>query len=199
MVSLERPRSKFCPEHAVRIQSGPRKVWGELLATELWDHKFGRNKVQYVLQCFVAALAVFIVLLILDAKTNTAVIASLGASAFIAFTMPRAGVSRPRFLIGGYDVGILSGLACHYLSGLDVLANMTDVPRLSAAMFGGLSVGLAIFLMVVTNLEHPPAAGVALGLVLNNCEPKTILVASLGIVLLTLTRRLMRSFLIDLR
>jgi len=53
--------------------------------------------------------------------------------------------------------------------------------------------------MVVTNLEHPPAAGVALGLVLNNCEARTVAVVLGGIFLLTLAKELMRSFLMDLK
>ena len=34
-----------------------------------------------------------------------------------------------------------------------------------------LSVGIGIFIMVVTNTEHPPAAGTSLGLVIQCCQP----------------------------
>jgi CBS-domain-containing membrane protein len=39
----------------------------------------------------------------------------LGLSTFIAFTMPKVEVSKPRIMIGGYIVGIVVGCLCHYL------------------------------------------------------------------------------------
>ena len=38
-------------------------------------------------------------------------------------------------------------------------------------MAAALSVGVGIFVMVVTNTEHPPAAGTSLGLVIQCCQP----------------------------
>lgn len=168
------------------------------MLTRFVDEKFAKNKGRYLFQCFLAALGVFVVLLILNAKENAAVIGALGASAFIAFTMPHAQVSRPRFLVGGYVMGILSGFICYSISLLPFLPDSQIMSYLSCPLFGAVSVGLAIFLMVITNLEHPPAAGVALGLVLNNCDPKTILVVFVGIVSLALIKTLMRRLLIDL-
>ena len=167
--------------------------------THLWDEKFAGNKLRYVTQCLLATASVLIVLLILDASRNTAVIAALGATAFFAFTMPRAPVARTRFIIGGYAIGILSGLLCHYAARLLRAADVALSAYLSSAVFGALSVGLAIFVMVVTDVEHPPAASVSLGLVLNTCEPKTILVISLGVLALALIAKLLRPLLIDLR
>jgi CBS-domain-containing membrane protein len=84
----------------------------------LLDEKFGTNKTRYILQCLLAVLAVFLVLLILDAKKNSIVIAALGASSFIVFTMPHRRSCRARFLIGGYVVGVISGFVCFRLSKL---------------------------------------------------------------------------------
>lgn len=50
------------------------------------------------------------------------------------------------------------------------------------------AVGLAIFVMVITNTEHPPAASIALGLVLNGFEPRVILFILLGIVSLSVIK-----------
>jgi CBS-domain-containing membrane protein len=60
------------------------------------------------------------------------------------------------------------------------------------------SVGLAIFVMVLTNTEHPPAAGVALGLVLGECSILTVTVVLVGIVLLSLIKRVLRPVLKNL-
>ena len=162
------------------------------------DEKFTKNKTRYILQCLLATSAVFIVLFVLDAKTNTAVIAALGASSFIAFTMPHARVSRTRYLVGGYLVGVCSGFLCYHASLHSFGEEVAMTSSLSYAVFGGLSVGLAIFVMVLTDTEHPPAAGVALGLVLNDCQPRTILVVLVGIVTLALIKRLLRPVLINL-
>jgi CBS-domain-containing membrane protein len=54
-------------------------------------------------------VVVLILLVALDAVTQTVLIAALGASAFIAFAVPRSLVSSPRCMIGGYLIGIIAG------------------------------------------------------------------------------------------
>jgi CBS-domain-containing membrane protein len=68
----------------------------------------------------------------------------------------------------------------------------------SRVLFGALSVGLAILLMVVTNTEHPPVAGLALGFVLNEWNFRTVVVVFAGIVLLAILKTLLRPMLVDL-
>ena len=162
------------------------------------DDKFKAYKVRYVLQCALATCAVLIVLLILDAMSHTTIIAALGASAFIAFAMPGARASRPRFLIGGYLFGIIAGVLCYYLSVWLPLARWSIGPEFSNALFGAMSVGLATFLMVITNTEHPPAAGLALGFVLNKWDYFTVIVVIVGIVSLSIAKTLLKPLLVDL-
>jgi len=107
-------------------------------------------------------------------------------------------VSRPRFLIGGYIVGISMGLLCHYLSLLPLLAQLSIIQEFPHVVFGALSVGLTIFVMVITDTEHPPAAGVALALILNELSYMTIFVAMAGIVSLCIIRYLFKSALRNL-
>jgi len=54
-------------------------------------------------------------MMVFDVVTKAVIIAALGLSTFIAFTMPKAEVSKPRIMIGGYIVGIVVGCLCHYL------------------------------------------------------------------------------------
>jgi CBS-domain-containing membrane protein len=162
------------------------------------DQGFRKHKARYVLQCALATLAVLIVLLILDTISNTVIIAALGASSFIVFTMPGERVSRARFLIGGYLVRTASGVLCHYLSVSLLFAQFSALQGRSDVVFGALAVGLATFAMVITNTEHPPAAGLALGFVLNEWSYFTVVVVVVGIVLLAVIRRLLQPILIDL-
>jgi CBS-domain-containing membrane protein len=164
----------------------------------MFDRGFRKHKARYVLQCALATLAVLIVLLILDTISNTVIIAALGASSFIVFAMPGERVSRSRFLIGGYLVGTASGVLCHYLSVSPLFAQISALQGYVDAVFGALAVGLATFAMVITNTEHPPAAGLALGFVLDEWSHFTIVVVIVGIVLLAAIRRLLQPILIDL-
>ena len=73
------------------------------------DRHFRREDFKrYAMQCGLAGFVVFILLLVLDTVTQTVLIAALGASAFIAFAVPRSLHSGPRHMIGGYVVGIVS-------------------------------------------------------------------------------------------
>jgi CBS-domain-containing membrane protein len=165
---------------------------------KLLDDKFKARKMRYLIQCGLATCVVFVVLFVLDAVTNTTIIASLGASAFIAFALPHSRLSRPRFLLGGYLIGTIVGCACSYLPALPWL---TQLPLASAwlnQVSGAVSVGLTMLLMVITNAEHPPAAGLALGFVLNTWNLWTVVVVLSGIGLLVVIKRLLKPVLVDL-
>ena len=76
---------------------------------DLDDRLRRENLNRYFLQCTLAGVVVLILLLVLDAFTQTVLIAALGASTFIAFAVPRSLHSDPRHMIGGCLVGIVVG------------------------------------------------------------------------------------------
>ena len=75
------------------------------------DSKFRPNAVRYVFQCCLATATILLALLFLDVREHTALVATLGATAFVVFTMPKSYPSRPRPLIGGYVVSVAVGAA----------------------------------------------------------------------------------------
>ena len=152
---------------------------------------------RYALQCSLATVVVLILLVALDAVTQTVLIAALGASTFIAFAVPRSLVSSPRCMIGGYLIGIIAGAL---MSTLNMALDFTDImlAHVSLIVFAAVATGLAMFLMVVTKTEHPPAAALALGLVLNQWTPLTLVVVILGITALSICKRLVLPYLMDL-
>ena len=164
----------------------------------LLDEKFKTHRTRYVLQCSLAACVVCIVLLILNTISDTAIIAALGASSFIAFTMPRVDASQPRFLIGGYLIGTTVGCLCHHLVPLSCFIQLPFDPEHSQAILGAVSVGLAMFLMVITDTEHPPAAGLALAFVLNEWDYFTVIVVLVGIVSISTLKSLLKPLLLNL-
>ena len=164
---------------------------------DLEDRFRRENLSRYFLQCTLAFVVVLILLLVLDAFTQTVLIAALGASAFIAFAVPRSLHSDPRHMIGGYLVGIMAG---SLIGTLNAAIHISDVTLAHSVMivFGALATGLAMFVMVVTKTEHPPAAALALGLVLNEWDLQTLVVVIAGVVGLSIFKRLVLPMLMDL-
>lgn len=76
-------------------------------------------------------------------------VASMGASAVLAFVLPASPLAQPWPLLGGHLVAATVGIACHALA-------------LPGWLAGGLAVGLAIMLMSLLRCLHPPAGGTAL-------------------------------------
>jgi CBS-domain-containing membrane protein len=117
------------------------------------------------------------------------IIASIGASTFVLFAMPKYPQARDRNLIGGQ----LIGLTCGSLFSL--------VPHssfYSDVMVDALAVGLTFLIMVLTDTEHPPAAGTALGMVVVGFSFEIAISVISSVMLLSLIHRCLRRFLIDL-
>lgn len=162
------------------------------------DSKFAKNKLRYFGQCVLASAAVLVLLFILDALSDAVIIAALGASSFIVFTMPHVKSSSPRFVVGGYLVGAGAGTLCYWLCRLVGELSLGGLELQPHVFFGALAVGLAMFIMVITDTEHPPAAALALGLVIGNWSLKIVAVVLLGVVVLCILKQLLLRKLIDL-
>jgi len=144
----------------------------------------------FVFQSFLAAVAIFIVLLILRLQ-NTVIVASIGASAFIVFAMPEDFTAHSKNLIGGHLIGLICGFLCSLLSFPGSLA------ILSLAVYS-FAVGLSVFLMVITNTKHPPAAGTALGVAIAGFSLNVTLAIIISVVILALIHHFAKPFLKDL-
>jgi CBS-domain-containing membrane protein len=163
----------------------------------LIDPKFRRNWRNYTLQCGLVAVTMLVVLLLLDTIYQTVLIAALGASSVAAFSSPNMRASRPRCLIGGYLVAVVVGCTLSVLAG--GAGGQTAVDQGSARILvGAVATGLAMFVMAITDTEHPSAAAVALGFVLNEWDGMTIVGVMSGITAITVAKELFRSKLIDL-
>lgn len=171
---------------------------GKESLVKIVDERFAANIWRYVWQCALATLALLVVLLILDVATNAVVIASLGASSFIAFVMPHSSMSSARRLVGGYLIGTAAGTMCFWASQASAIEGVALVAGREHVIFGAVSVGLAIFMMAISNTEHPPAAGLALAVVLSPWDGRTVLVTLAAIVALSLLKRLLKRWMIDL-
>lgn len=166
--------------------------------SHIFDERFTKHKSNYVIQCLMATMTVHYVLLFLNALTNAVVVASLGSTAFVAFTMPHRKTSEPRHIVGGYFIGMFVATICYGLSVTGAIDNLPFFHRHAMEFFGAVAVGLTMFLMLVTKFEHPPAAGLALGLVLREWSPHTLLVTTIAILIIILFQTALKKYLIDL-
>jgi CBS-domain-containing membrane protein len=164
---------------------------------QLLDSKFRQQKKQFLLQCFLAMVVVLMVLVILEAIASAAIVAALGATAFIVFAIPKAKSSAARVIIGGYVIGTVLGTIWHWPAQLRPTGHPV-ADRYLALACGAVAVGLAIFVMAITNHEHPPAVGVALGLAIGEWRYETVVVVMLGVVGLCLGKWLLREWLKNL-
>lgn len=160
------------------------------------DPKFRTNKFRYVGQAVMAAIAVTVALAFFDVVYQPVIIASFGASAFIAFTVPHHRMSRPRHLIGGYIVGTIVGCFVHHLTVMPVNDYLIQVALHICA--AGLAVMLAMFIMTVTNTEHAPATSLALGFVINDWTFSTVVMVLIGISVISAIQWVMKSRMVDL-
>jgi len=113
------------------------------------------------------------------------VISAMGATSFIVFAMPTAASAQTRNVIGGHLVGLGLGTIFYFVT----LPYLLEYP---------LVVGIAIFIMVALDVEHPPAAGTALAVVINEVSPDVFVTIMASAVVLSQCRYYLRRHLKDL-
>ncbi len=161
------------------------------------DKKVSDNFNQYIRQCLMATAIIIVIITSLDVIEQTVIIATLGATTFIVFAMSHSYASRPRRIFGGYAIGLLIGLVVYYLEYFLLILDPEGFEGINIFL-GGFAIGASIFLMVFTNTEHPPAAGLAIGLLFNPWDLRTIFVIAVAITFLSSSRYFLRNWLIDL-
>lgn len=103
--------------------------------------------------------------------------------------MPKSMVAKARNLVGGHAVGFICGSIFSFLlNGNFVFSNLSYA----------LAVGLSIFLMVVIDTEHPPAAGTALSLSLTGFSLNAFLSIFISVAILAVAHHFLKPYMIDL-
>jgi CBS-domain-containing membrane protein len=149
---------------------------------------FSRLWFNYIYQSLLATVVIFIILLLLNLE-HVVVIASIGATAFIVFAMPRNITATPRRVIGGHIVGLICGSA---------FAFIPHPTALTAIIIYSLAVGTTVFLMVALDFEHPPAGGTALGVAITGFSVSVMVAVLTSSIVLSLAHRFFKKYLKDL-
>jgi len=171
------------------------REFGEI-GMRILDSKIRQNFLHYLLQSLMAGISIGMILYLYGVVKHGILVAALGSTAFIVFAMPGYITAQPRRVIGGHTVGIIGGLIGWYISSTTGKGNGSLIIGCILAVF------LATFIMVVTNTEHPPAAGTALGLAIINWSDISnvhIIIFTVGAVtLMSSIKRILKPWLRDL-
>ncbi|MDX1569680.1 MAG: HPP family protein [Xanthomonadales bacterium] len=141
----------------------------------------------YLFAAVLSGLTLSVTYLLLG-QANQVVIASLGATAFVVFAMPKSRAARTASTIGGQMLGLL----CGGLAGL-----VPHESQLAAALVYGLAVGICSLLMLTTRYKHPPAAGTALGIAVTGIDVAAAITVIGSVFLISTLRIVTLSLLQD--
>ena len=141
---------------------------------------------RYLAQSILAVFAMLIVLLFIDSVADAALVAGLGSTVVTAFLHPKAPSGRLRAIVGGHGCGLMVGsvLALMFINYELINASILyfDILIMAAA------VGGTILAMGLTDTEHPPAAGIALGMAARPWEISVFLYILIAVLILALIR-----------
>lgn len=152
---------------------------------------------QYLKQCCIAIAVIIAILFFLDVARYTVIVASLGATTFVVFAIPHSYSASTYRISGGYLVGIIIGISLYYIDAYLATLLLIDAGILNIIM-GGVAVGLSTLIMAVTNTEHPPAAGLSMGLIFNPWTLGALVVIFIAVLALCLCKHFLRKWLINL-
>ncbi|MEM9480169.1 MAG: HPP family protein [Verrucomicrobiota bacterium] len=121
---------------------------------------------------------------------NLVIVASLGSTAFVVFSMPSRVVASLKNAVCGHMWGVVAGIVSYWLASL---FPGSDTP------FFALSVSVAFLGMVLTDTDHPPAAGTALGVAISGIDWLNACEVIAAAALISGSKGPLRWFLRDLR
>lgn len=119
---------------------------------------------------------------------NAIGLSSISSSLFIIFTAPHTLSGQNKSILGGYAIAIAVGMGCDYLLHHPVTFLPLPLYSYYPAICSGLTLILCLSLMMLLRMPHAPAAGFALGLVLDNWEYQTIAIIFCIIAICTLIK-----------
>ena len=164
----------------------------------LFDRNLKPRLKNYAFQCTLATISLVIILLVHNTLFSQAIVVSIASTAFTIFVFPDSIASTPRRVIGGQLVAILAGSFFLAILQAPAIETVASGERLVPSIAAGLAVGLGILIMVATNTEHPPAAGVALGIVIDPWQWSAIAFVLIGALALSTIRAILRPKMVNL-
>lgn len=131
-------------------------------------------------------LAIGLLALLAEVTNNPFVFPSLGPTAYLFFFSPLAPAATPRNAILGHALALVCGYCAYTLAGLSAPLGLPPHSMWAHILAAALSLSVTGALMVLADLNHPPAGAttliVALGII---AQPRSLFVIEAAVVLLT--------------
>ena len=180
----------------LRLLSGRDPETGEAWAWR--DPGFARFPWVFVFQAALATGVMLAILTFVQSLSSAAIAAGLASSVVGIFIAPSNQTARIRSVVGGHGVALLLGSLFSVMLFLDpVQAFLLDADVLRNLSYAT-AVGAAMLLMAITNSEHPPAAGTALGMASREFDILIFLSIIGAVALLAVMKLAIRPYLRDL-
>ena len=124
---------------------------------------------------------------------------SLGSSAFLAFVAHDTAMAKARRMIPGYVIGIVMGILGGYVLFLSAHCTGFHCPvgQLDV-LIAAITAAATMVFMVLFACEHPPAVGVAIGLVLRQWDITILLLIVATVVIIAVVKGILRPWLRNL-
>ena len=137
-------------------ETGERWVWR--------DPGFVSAPLRFAFQAVMATLVMLAILTFVDSLSTAAIAAGLASSVVGIFIAPSNPTARIRSVVGGHGVALILGALFSVLLFFGPVEEILSQRELLLHLSLAVAVGLSMLLMAITNTEHPPAAGTALGM-----------------------------------
>tara|TARA_B100000809_G_scaffold249072_1_gene279929 strand:+ start:210 stop:794 length:585 start_codon:yes stop_codon:yes gene_type:complete len=164
----------------------------------LLDPKFRQNYRRYFFQAALATVAMAAILLFVDSLSSAAIAAGLGSSVVGIFINPSGATARLRAVVGGHTMALLLGSVFSFILFAGSIETFTADHTQFQALMMALSVGSLILVMAITDTEHPPAAGIAIGMASREWTLEVVAAILGAVVLLGVIKIVLRRHLRDL-
>lgn len=150
---------------------------------------------QSVFQWVLFVLVMVLVLLLFGQMVESDIlraigVSSLAASAFISFMLPKSPVAKTERIWFAYITAVFVGAGCSWLVTLvpGIVWGLKTVTW--QEIFALLAVCITVLSMLLFKIPHPPAAGLALGLVLDDWSFYTVVAIICSISLIVIIKAL---------
>ena len=180
----------------LRLLSGVDPETGERWAWR--DPGFARRPRLFVVQAGLATAVMLAILSFVHSLSSAAIAAGLASSVVGIFIAPSNPTSRIRSVVGGHGVALLLGSVFSALLFLGPVEAFLNDQQILLHLSFATAVGMAMLLMAITNSEHPPAAGTALGMASREFDLPIFFSIIGAVALLAVIKLVIRPYLQDL-
>lgn len=128
-------------------------------------------------------------------------VGSLASSAYIVFSKPSSPSGKPTNIFVAYLIAICVGIFFRFFveNWLMHCTNFFEIHQFCwPGVIAALAVVISVLLMAAVHVEHPPAAGMALILVLDVQDYQTLIIIFMSVIVLALLKMVLRPWLVDL-